>query len=137
VANTVRRIDYFTVEIADQPGEAVRVLSKLKDAGVHLLVAVGFPTTGNKGQLSLVPTDPDSLSKATRAPGIKVGAQKQAFFVQGADRPGAAAELLKKVADAKINVTAFSATAAKSGEFGMVLWVKPEDVAKASKSLGV
>jgi hypothetical protein len=137
MADTVRRIEYFTVEVADQAGAAFQVLSTLKNAGVNLLVAVGFPTAKRKGQLSLVPADPQALSNAARLPGIKVGARKQAFFIQGADRLGVVAELLKKLADAKINVTAFSATTAQQGGFGMILWVKPEDVAKASSALGV
>jgi hypothetical protein len=137
MADTVRRIEYFTVEIADEPGEAFRVFSALKDAGVNLLGAVGFPTTAGKGQLSLLPADSDSLAKATRLPGLTVRAKKQAFFVQGADRVGAVAEVLRKLGEAKINVTAFNATAAREGGYGMVLWVKPEDVAKASKALGV
>ena len=137
MADKARRIDYVTIQIADEPGAASRVFKSLKDAGVNLLAAVGFPTAKGKAQLSLVPADPAALSKAARVPGIAVSAQKQAFFIQGADRVGAVAEVLTKLAEAKINVTALSATAAQPGNFGMVLWVKPENVAKASTALGV
>jgi hypothetical protein len=137
MADTIRRIEYFTVEVPDEPGAGFGVLAKLKDAGVNLLAAVGFPKAGRKGQLSLVPADPQAFTAAASRSGITFGAKKQAFFIQGADRVGALAEVLKKLADATINITACSATAAQQGGFGMVLWVKPEDVAKTSKALGV
>ena len=42
-----------------------------------------------------------------------------------------------KLGDAKINVTANSAIAAGAGRFGAILWVKPRDVKRAAKVLGV
>lgn len=137
MADTIKRIEYFTVQVTHEPGEALRVVGKLKDAGVNLRAAVGFPTAAGKAKLSLVPADPEAFTSAASRSGITFGTPKHAFFVQGADRVGALAETLKKLADAKINITAFGATAAQPGQFGMVLWVKPEDVAKASKALGV
>jgi hypothetical protein len=41
------------------------------------------------------------------------------------------------LADAKVNVTAYNATCAPGGGFGMILWVKPQDLEAAAKALGV
>jgi predicted amino acid-binding ACT domain protein len=57
-------------------------------------------------------------------------------LVQGGDRKGAVAILLKKLADNKINVTAVDAVSAGAGRYAAILWVKPEDVNKAAKALG-
>jgi hypothetical protein len=42
----------------------------------------------------------------------------------------------KKLADAKISVTAADAVSAGKGRFGMLLWVKPKDYARTARILG-
>jgi hypothetical protein len=48
----------------------------------------------------------------------------------------ALAELMAKLAEAKINVTACDAVAAGEGHYGAILWVKLGDVQKAARVLG-
>jgi hypothetical protein len=52
-------------------------------------------------------------------------------------RRQAMADLSRRIAEAKVNVTAGCATAAGSGRYGMVLWVSPASYGKAAKLLGV
>jgi hypothetical protein len=46
------------------------------------------------------------------------------------------ADILGKLAAAKVNVVASDAVVAGSGRFGAILWVKPRDVNRAAKLLG-
>ncbi len=135
MADKARRVDYFYAEVADQPGEGARIFQKLKDAGVNLLSFNAFPGVANKAQIDFVPENSEAFIKAAKAAGVTVSAKNQALYVQGADRVGAAAEILKKLADAKINVRAASGCAAERG-FGIILWVRPEDFQTAAKALG-
>jgi hypothetical protein len=48
---------------------------------------------------------------------------------------GAAAELLKKLGDAKINVRAANGCASERG-FGIIIWVNPDNFQAAAKALG-
>ena len=57
--------------------------------------------------------------------------------MQGDDRPGAVADIMKQLESAKINITALTAVSAGVGRYGAILWVKPRDVNKAAKSLGI
>ena len=50
---------------------------------------------------------------------------------------GALAEILGKLAGGAINVTATDAVTAGAGRYGVILWVKPRDVKKATRVLGV
>ncbi len=52
------------------------------------------------------------------------------------DRIGVVAEVMAKLAEAKINVTACDAVAAGEGRYGAILWVKPGDAQKAARVLG-
>jgi hypothetical protein len=134
MAETVKRIQYFYTEVADKPGEGARVLNALKDAEVNLVCFSGFPK-GRRAQIDLVPADPVALKAAAKKAKIKLVGPKTAFLIQGDDRIGAVAELVTRLAQARINITAVDAVAAGSGLYGAILWVKPRDVNKAATVL--
>jgi hypothetical protein len=135
MADRVRRVQYFYVMAPDKPGEGARALAVLKDAGVDLLAFSGFPE-GKRSQLDFVPQDPAAFRAAARKARWKVTGPKIAFLVEGEDRRGAVAEILGKLADARVNVTATDAVCAGAGRFGVLFWVKPRDVTRAAKALG-
>ena len=56
--------------------------------------------------------------------------------MDGEDRVGAVAGMHRKLAEAGINVTAIDAVCAGGGRYGAILWVAPQDFAKAAKLLG-
>ncbi len=136
MSDIVRKVDYFAMEISDKPGEASRALEALRAAGINLLAFTGFPR-GRKAQIDFVPEDGEAFKAAAKAAKLKLQARKTVFLVQGDDRRGAVADILKMLADAKINVTAIDAVSAGMGRYGAILWVKPTDVSKAAKALGI
>jgi hypothetical protein len=135
MADTIRRIDYFYIEVPDRPGEGAKVLAALRDAGVNLLAYTGFPR-GRRAQLDFIPEDPASFKAAAKKIGLKLSAKKTGFWIQGEDRPGAIADLMGKLAAANVNVTASDAVCAGEGRYGAILWVKSADLRKAVKALG-
>jgi predicted amino acid-binding ACT domain protein len=136
MAEAVRSVQYYYVTVPDKPGAGASVLQPLKEAGVNLVAYLGFPSGRGKSQIDLVPEDAESFKEAARRAHLKLSRTKRAFLIQGDDRTGAVADLTRKLADAKVNVTA-AAAAAGDGRYGMILWVAPRDFAKASKALGV
>ncbi len=136
MADQVRRTDYYYISVADKPGEAARILCALQQAGVNLLGFSGFPAGARKAQLDFLPDNPAAFTKAARKAGLKPSKKKTVFLVQGEDRPGAVAELLGKLAEAGVNVTAGQAIATGDGRYSGILWVKAPDVRKAAKVLG-
>jgi hypothetical protein len=135
MADDIRRVDYFYISVADKPGEGARALAALRDAGVNLLAFSGFPE-GRRAQLDFVPADAAAFRKAARQAGWKVTGPKKAFLASGEDRVGVVADLLARLADAKINVIAVNALCAGEGRYGAILWVDPSAVARAAKVLG-
>ena len=136
MADQIRRVDYYYVEVADKAGEGVRVLGALKEAGVNLLSFTAFPTGKGKTQIDLVALDGEALTRAAKNAGLTLSSRKQAFFVQGNDRAGAAAEVLRKLSTAGINARAANGAATQGG-FGMIVWVAQGDIAAAAKAFGV
>ena len=136
MADKIRRVDYFYIVTPNRPGEAARALKALKDAGIGLLAFSGFPK-GRRAQLDFVPVDPAAFVKAARKAGWKLSAKKSGFLIQGEDRIGAVADILRKLAAAKINVTAVDAVCAGADRYGAILWVKPPALKRAAKTLGI
>ena len=135
MADTIRIAQYFYVETPHQPGVGAAMLATLRDAGVNLLAFSGFPS-GRKAQIDFVPENAETFRAAARAAKWKLVGPKKVFLISGADRPGAVAEIVGRLAAAKINITAVDAVCASGGSFGAMLWVEPRDVAKAAKALG-
>lgn len=131
----IRKVDYYKVMVPDKPGEGAKVLAALKEAGVNLLAFSGFPRKG-KGQLDFIPEDPAAFKAAARKAGLKLSPRKSCFLIQGEDRPGAVAEILSKLAEAKVNVITIDAASDGEGCYSAILWVDARAMAKAAKALG-
>jgi hypothetical protein len=134
MADNVRLVDYYYIQVPQKTGEGAKVLRALKDAGVNLLAFSGFPS-GRRAQLDFIPADAAAFKTAAKANKWKLVGPKRGFLIQGNDRVGAIADLVGKLADAKINITAIDAICA-DGRYGALCWVAPRDVKKAAQALG-
>jgi len=134
MADIIRKVVYYKIEVPDKPGEGARILSALKAGGVNLLAFSGFPS-GRRAQMDFIPEDEAIFKKAAKTAGLKLSAKKTGFLVQGNDRVGAVSGIMTKVAEAKINITALDAIVAGGGRYGAIFWVKSADVRKTGKLL--
>ncbi len=135
MAESIKVAQYFKVAVPDKAGEAVKMLDAVKGAGVNLLAFSGFPR-GKKAQLDFVPEDPARFKEVAKYNKWKVQGPKSCFVVQGDDRVGAVSDVLGRLVDAKINVTAAEAICAGTGRFAVLIFVKPSAVKKATAALG-
>ena len=137
MTDSARRVEYYYVEVPDKPGEGFNALAKLREAGVNLIAFLAFPVAGGKTQMDFVPEDPAKFLTVAKAAGWKLSPKKEALYVSGRDRPGAAGSTLEKLASAKINAVATMAAGGEGGGYGLVVWVKAKDVPAAATALGV
>jgi len=138
MTDEIRQVDYYYATAPDKPGEAARILAGLHQAGINLLGFSGFPQGKRQSQLDFLPEDRAAFTKAAKQLRLKLSRRMSVFLVQGQERPGALWEVvLEKLAQAGINVTAVQAACAGSGRYGGLLWVKPRDLRKAARALGV
>ena len=136
MAEMIRPVDYYYIHVPDKPGEGAKILGLLKTAGVNLLAFSGFPQ-GKRAQLDFFPEDPVAFLTVAKRAKWKLSPKKTGFLIQGDDRVGACADFLGKLAAAKVNVTAVDAVSAGAGRYGAIFWVKPRDVSRAAKALGI
>jgi hypothetical protein len=136
MADTVRKVRYCYVMIPNRAGAGAAVLGRLREAGVNLAAYTGFPGRGGKAQMDLVTDDLAGLRRVAKKNGWRLSAVKKGFLVQGDDRVGAVHRHLEKLASRKVNVVAADGVAAGKGRYGMILWVKARDYARAARALG-
>ena len=135
MADTVRVVEYFYVMAPQKPGVGAALLAELRQAGVNLIAFTGFPS-GRGAQIDFVPEDASAFRAVAKKAKWKLTGPKRALLAMGDDRPGVIAEIMHRLADVKINVTAIDALCAGSGRYGAILWVAPRDVTRAARTLG-
>lgn len=135
MSDRVRKVTYTYVTVPSRAGQGARLLGALREAGVDLLAYTGFPSSGGKAQLDLVAERMAPIARVARKQGLRLSRTKRGFLIYGANRTGAVHRHLQKLADARINITAADAVSAGS-RYGMILWVKPKDFARAARVLG-
>jgi hypothetical protein len=129
-------VDYYYALVPDKPGVGAQVLRVLRDSRVNLLAFSAFPSQ-RKSQATFVPSEPAVFVAAAKAAKLKLKGPKKTFLIDGDDRVGALSEVLARLGAAKLNVTAVAAVCSGMGRYGTLLWVKPKDLKKAAKALGV
>jgi hypothetical protein len=135
MADTVRTVQYFYVQAPNKPGVGADLLGELQRAGINLIAFSGFPS-GRGAQIDFVPQDAAAFRAVARKAKWKLVGPKRVFLIEGEDRQGAVAEVMGKLAQAKINVTAVDAVCAGAGRYGALLWVDPKAVSRAARVLG-
>lgn len=136
MADSVRMVENYSIEVPNKPGEAFRVLQVLVSAGINMLACSGHPV-GRRAQISVVPDDIAKFQDAAGRASLAFESTRRGFLIQGEDRPGALAGHLQRLALAQINVTGIDAVGGGAGRWGAIVWVQPEEVPRAAAALGV
>ncbi|MDH3215237.1 MAG: hypothetical protein OEN01_02965 [Candidatus Krumholzibacteria bacterium] len=135
MADSVRKVNYCNTTVSSRAGQGAKILGELRKAGVNLVAFTGFPTKAGKAQLDFVTEDMAGVRRLAKKNGWRLSKTKRGFLVQGNDQIGAAARHIQKLADQRINITAADAVCAGKKRYGMILWVKPKDYARAARTL--
>jgi hypothetical protein len=134
MATIVKKVVYFAMDVPNRAGQGAKIMGALAGQGVNLLAFSGFPNKG-KAQLDFIPDNAAAFKKAVKEAKLTTRPQKFGFLVQGDDRKGAVAKLLKKLAEKKINITAIDAVSAGAARYAAILFVAQKDVNKAARAL--
>lgn len=108
----VERVDVWVAPIQDKAGSLAQVLDALRQAGADLqfVIARRSPEKPGTGVVFVTPLQNDREIRAAADVGFSVSQKLHSVRILGKDRPGAAAELTQKLADAGINLRGFSAS---------------------------
>lgn len=136
MADRVHKVKYCYAMVPMRAGSGARILADLREAGVNLIAFSGFPAGDGRAQLDFVPEKMGKLRRLAVKKGWKLGRVKNAFLIQGEDSVGAVERHARRLTQSGISITAADAVCAGKGRYGMILWVKPKDYARAARALG-
>ena len=137
MAAQIRKIDYYNITVKDQPGEAFKVLTYLKELGVNMQAFSAIPMGPNTMVLTVFPDNPAKLSSEMRFSGKNLDGPHRAILVQGADEMGALTDVHQKLFDAGVNVSAANGITDGKGGFGYVIYIRSGEFERAVEALGV
>ena len=132
----VERAEVWAASIEDRPGGLADVLVALREAGADLqfIIARRAPEAPGKGVVFVTPLQGDRELRAAADLGFQVTRKLHSVRVMGRDRPGIAAELAQKLADARVNLRGFSASAIGTQ---FVAYVALDSLDEANKAIAI
>lgn len=93
----------FTFTLENRPGSGARVLEALGKAGANIIGACALPT-GGETTVHLAFEDASGVRAALQEAGATVSDEREVVLTDVEDRPGAGGRLLRRLAEAGINV---------------------------------
>ena len=137
MSNTIRRVDYFNTTVKDQPGQAYQILEKMADLGINLLALTVIPIGPNSTQMTIFPENSLELPPIAEKAGLTLDGPHPAILVQGDDKVGALAEIHSRLYQSGVNVYASSGVSDGKGNYGYVIYVRPETYKNATEALNI
>lgn len=108
MAQSVKKISSLLVSLETKPGALCEVFEHLAEAGISVLGSWGYQMGPNEAQVHVGVADPEKAAAVLKKMG-KDPTREEVVLVEGDDRAGAYAALLKKITAAKINIEASDA----------------------------
>jgi hypothetical protein len=137
MAYTLQRVDYFYVTVKDQPGAAYELLATLANLGVNLLAFTAIPIGPTYTQLAVFPEDTAQFVEEARQAEIAFDGPHPAIMARGDDKLRAVAAVHAKLFESNVNVYASTGVADGRGNFGYVIYVRPDEYTRAADALAV
>jgi hypothetical protein len=126
---------YFIIASDNAPGELARINATLMSERVDCSGIWGFPSHGLSAEITVLPRDANKFIATADRAGWRYR-QGFCFHLEGTDKTGAIVDILKQLADDKINLTAVDAMAIE-GKFACCLWVPEQELEHVAQVLGL
>ena len=137
----VSKTDVWAVEIHDQPGGLAQVMEVLAGAGANLQCVIGRRQADKPGTgvVFVTPLKGKNVMAVATAAGFEETHRIATLRVEGADRPGAGAQIARAIANAGVSLRGVSAVALGTkfvGFLGFDSWSDANRAAAALRALG-
>jgi len=131
-----QKVEYYHIVVPGQIAEGSKLLTTIADAGVDFLAYKAIPLEQDRTQFTLFPIDSSTMVVGAMKVGLELDGPYSAVIVTGDEKPGALAEIYRKLSQAGIQVEESSGIAHINGGYGVVLYLKHEDCDRAMRVLG-
>jgi hypothetical protein len=133
----VTKVEVWAAEMQDQPGGLAGILEPLAGAGASLqcVIARRRADKPGSGVVFITPIKGKKVLAAAQSAGINCAATIPTLRVEGPDKPGLGARMMRAIADAGINVRGVSALALGRQFAAYIGFDSAADAGAAAKAL--
>ena len=100
----------LTIQLVNEPGTLLRASDALGRAGINIEGACGFVCDGH-GVYHVLIEDDEAARRALIDAGFEIQAERRVSLTAIENRPGAAAAILRRIADAEVSIDLLYLTA--------------------------
>ena len=93
----------LVIQVENEPGALAKVAAAVSDAGVNLAAAT-CTRPGEKADLHILVKHAEAAKRVLGISGLTVTSEREVVVVDAEDRPGALADLARKVAEAGVDL---------------------------------
>lgn len=133
----VSKVDVYSANLLDKPGELAKKLATLSDAGADLEFVLAHRQEKRSGRsvAYVAPLKGAAQGKAARKARFTKSNRLTVLRVEGADKPGIGAKITKAVGDAGVNVREITTVATGKRFVVHVVFDSSADANKAARVL--
>jgi hypothetical protein len=131
-----KKVEYYNIIVQGDIAEASKLLTTIAGAGVDFLAFKATPLDTKRTRFTLFPIDGSVLTAGVLKAGLKPDGPHSAIIITGDERPGALADIYRKLSEAGIKVEESTGIAHVNKGYGVVLYLQKEDCDKAITALG-
>ena len=133
----ILQVEYYNITVEGQITHASQLLSTIADAGVDFHAFKAIPVKPDKTQLTLFAKDSSKMIDGAEKSGLKMNGPYSAILIKGDEKAGALADIYEKLSQAGIQVSEACGIADINAGYGVILYLKQEDCAKAMTVLKI
>lgn len=95
----------LTLYLDDEPGELALIGDVLGKAGANIAGLCAVTSGGGQAEVHVLVEDATPAFEALQHAGIRIASEQEVIVLDMQDRPGALAEVARKLGDANVNLT--------------------------------
>jgi hypothetical protein len=131
MAFDIMQVEYYTITVADQITSVSELLSTIAGAGVDFHAFKAITMKPGQTQFTLFAKDSSTMTDGAKKSGSILDGPGSALLIKGDEKPGALADIYKKLSRAGIQVEEACGIADINSGFGVILYLKQEDCGRA------
>lgn len=135
MALDIKQVEYYNITVEDQITSASKLLSTIAEAGVDFHAFKAIPVKPNQTQFTLFAKDSSKMIDGAKKSGLELDGPYSALLIMGDEKSGALADIYRKLSQAGIQVEEACGIADINAGYGVILYLKQEDCAKALTAL--
>jgi len=137
MASEILQIEYYNITVNGQITDAFRLLSTIAAAGVDFHAFKAIALEPDRTHFTLFAKDSSKMTDGAKKSGLKLDGPYSALLIKGDEKPGALADIYRKLSQAGIQVNEASGIADINAGYGVILYLNQEDCGKAVAALEI